>query len=88
MGGGLSTGVWEKRDRFEYSKMYTLYLIYGRETSIVVKVQRSAFTSMGSTSLAMEGDRERDLSWDLESSLLDGVLEGVKLSTESTWKKG
>lgn len=85
MGGGLSTGVWEKRDRFEYSKMYTLYLIYGRETSIVVKVQRSAFTSMGSTSLAMEGDRERDF---LESSSLDGVLEGVKLSTESTWKKG
>lgn len=39
-------------------------------------------TSMGSRSLAMEGERERDLS--LGSSSRDGVLEGVKLSKEST----
>ena len=45
-------------------------------------------TSMGSRSLAMEGERERDLRWDLESSSRDGVLEGVKLSTESTWERG
>lgn len=32
----------------------------------------------------MEGERERDLRWDLGSSSRDGVLEGVKLSTEST----
>lgn len=38
---------------------------------------------MGSTSLAMEGDRERDLRWDLGSSSLEGVLEGVKFSMES-----
>lgn len=41
-------------------------------------------TSMGSMSLAMEGERERDLMWDLGSSSRDGVLDGVKLSTEST----
>lgn len=51
-------------------------------------IQKRAFaeglTSMGSISLAMEGERERDLRWDLGSSSRDGVLEGVKLSTEST----
>lgn len=41
-------------------------------------------TSMGSISLAMEGERERDLMRDLGSSSRDGVLDGVKLSTEST----
>lgn len=39
---------------------------------------------MGSMSLAMEGERERDLRRDLGSSSRDGVLEGVKLSMEST----
>lgn len=43
---------------------------------------------MGSISLAMEGERERDLRWDLGSSSRDGVLEGVKLSIESTWGEG
>lgn len=42
---------------------------------------------MGSISLAMEGERERDLRWDLGSSSRDGVLEGVKLSMESTWEE-
>ena len=41
-------------------------------------------TSMGSMSLAIEGDRERFLRWALGSSSLEGVLEGVKLSMEST----
>lgn len=41
-------------------------------------------TSMGSISLAMEGERDRDLRWDLGSSSRDGVLDGVKLSMEST----
>lgn len=41
-------------------------------------------TSTGSMSLAMEGERERDLRWDLGSSSRDGVLEGVKFSMEST----
>lgn len=40
---------------------------------------------MGSMSLAMEGERERFLRWDLGSSSRDGVLDGVKLSIESTW---
>lgn len=41
-------------------------------------------TSIGSISLAIEGERERDLRWALGSSSRDGVLEGVKLSIEST----
>lgn len=45
---------------------------------------RDCLTSRGSISLAMEGERERDLRCDLGSSSRDGVLEGVKLSIEST----
>lgn len=40
-------------------------------------------TSIGSMSLVVDGDRERDMRRDLESSSLDGVLEGVK-SAESS----
>lgn len=43
---------------------------------------------MGSMSLAMEGERERFFRWDLGSSSRDGVLDGVKLSMESTWVGG
>lgn len=46
--------------------------------------RRTLLTSMGSMSLAMEGERERFLRWDLGSSSRDGVLDGVKLSMEST----
>lgn len=47
-------------------------------------VTEEVLTSMGSMSLAMEGERERDFRWDFGSSSRDGVLEGVKLSIEST----
>ncbi len=40
-------------------------------------------TSIGSMSLAVDGERERDIRRDLESSSRDGVLEGVK-SAESS----
>lgn len=50
----------------------------------LTRAAKSLYTSMGSISLAMEGERERDLRWDLGSSSRDGVLEGVKLSIEST----
>lgn len=43
---------------------------------------------MGSISLAIEGERERDLRWDFWSSSRDGVLDVVKLSIESTWWEG
>lgn len=44
----------------------------------------SFLTSMGSMSLAMDGEREWLFRRDLGSSSRDGVLEGVKLSMEST----
>lgn len=50
----------------------------------MVSIVSQDLTSMGSRSLAIEGERDRDLRSALGSSSLDGVLEGVKLSMEST----
>lgn len=40
-------------------------------------------TSIGSISLAVEGDLDLEWRWDLLSSSRDGVLDNVKFSTES-----
>lgn len=47
------------------------------------KIGQCWSTSIGSISLAVEGDLDLEWRWDLLSSSRDGVLDNVKFSTES-----